>query len=67
MTRDETMLKLLAIEPETRDQIIQITGWPADETVAVLDRLVAEKRVGYGEGGYHSPGRRRYHVRAQHA
>lgn len=63
MTRDEVLLKLLAVEPETRDQLILITGWPADETAEVLDRLVAQKRVGYGEGPYQSPGRRRYRAR----
>lgn len=65
MTREEAILKLLAVEPETRDQIILATGWPADETAQVLDKLVAEKRVGYGDGPYASPGRRRYHARAE--
>lgn len=60
MTREEALLKLLAVEPETKDQIIVITGWPVRETVAVLDGLVAAKKVGYGEGPYGSQGRRRY-------
>jgi hypothetical protein len=60
MTRDEALLKLLAVEPETRDQIILATGWPTEETNAVLDKLLREKRVGYGEGPYGSQGRRRY-------
>lgn len=65
MTRSEALLKLLAVEPETRDQIILITGWPADETAAVLDKLVAERRVTYGTGPYGTEGRRRYYPRAQ--
>jgi hypothetical protein len=64
MTRDEALLKLLAVEPETRDQLIIVTGWPADETVAVLDRLLEQKRVGYGNGPYGAEGRRRYFARA---
>lgn len=39
MTRDEALLKLLSIEPERRDRLHHITGWPAGETEAVLDRL----------------------------
>lgn len=56
MTRDEAMLKLLAVEPETRDRLIDITGWPMEETTGVLDRLVAQKRVTYVNLG----GRRYY-------
>lgn len=67
MTREEALLKLLAVEPETRDQLIQITGWGAVETCDVLDRLVAQKKVGYGEGPHVSHGRRRYRIRNAHA
>ncbi len=68
MTRSEALLKLLAIEPETRDQIIVITGWPAEETAAVLDALVAQHQVSYtaGHGGY-GTGRRLYFTRTPHA
>lgn len=60
MTREDALVKLLSIEPETQDRIIMITGWPADETVAVLQKLVQEKRVGYGNGPYCCHGRRPY-------
>jgi hypothetical protein len=64
MTREECLLKLLALEPETRDRIIVITGWPADETNALLDDLVARHLVGYGNGPYTSQhGTRKYHTR----
>lgn len=63
MTRDEALLKLLALEPETKDQIIVCTGWPADETLAVLDRLVIERRVTYRNGEQGAEGRRRYYPR----
>lgn len=60
MTRDEALLKLLAVEPETRDVLIQVTGWPVDETNAVLNRLLSERKVAYGSGPYGVEGRRRY-------
>lgn len=63
MTREECLLKLLALEPETLDQIIVVTGWPADETGALLDRLVSEHKVGYGNGPHAAHGRRTYHTR----
>lgn len=68
MNRSEALLKLLALEPETRDQIIVITGWPAEETAAVLDALVATRQVGMtlGGGGY-GHGRRLYFTRKPHA
>lgn len=64
MTREEALLKLLSVEPERRDQLIVITGWPAEETSALLDKLVAEKKVGYGIGPYASDGGRRYFTKA---
>ena len=64
MTREEALLKLLAVEPETKDQIILATGWPAEETVAVLEKLLSERRVGYGNGPYAAQGRRQYFPRA---
>lgn len=45
MTRDEALLKLLAIEPERRDRLHHITGWPAGETEATLQRLEAARLV----------------------
>lgn len=60
MSREDALVKLLALEPETQDRIIQITGWPADETVAVLQKLVREHRVGYGRGANSCHGRRPY-------
>lgn len=64
MTRDEALLKLLRVEPETKDGLILVTGWPVQETLDVLDRLVAEKRVGYGTGPY-TTGRRLYCARPE--
>ncbi len=46
MTREEALLKLLAVEPDTRDNLIRATGWPAAEARAVFDRLVRERRIG---------------------
>lgn len=45
MTRDEAFLKLLAVEPDTRDNLIRATGWPAAEAGAVFDRLMRERRI----------------------
>lgn len=63
MSREEVLLKLLAIEPETRDRLIMVTGWPAEETSAVLDKLLAQKLVGYGNGPHAAEGRRLYFPR----
>lgn len=64
MTREDALLKLLAVEPETRPRLIVVTGWPAEETSAVLDKLVAEKRVTYiNGGGYGAEGARMYYPR----
>jgi hypothetical protein len=41
MTREETMLKLLALGPEMLDELIAITGWGRAATTAVLDNLRA--------------------------
>lgn len=40
MTREEALVKLLRVEPETRAGLILVTGWPAMETCEVLDNLV---------------------------
>jgi hypothetical protein len=49
MTRDEALLKLVAVEPDTRDNILRATGWPAQEAREVFDRLLRERRIGYTE------------------
>lgn len=64
MTREEALLKLLAVEPETKDRLIVVTGWPTEETVSVLDRLVNERRVTYINGAQGAEGRRLYYPRA---
>lgn len=45
MTREQAMLKLLAIEPERRDRIRRITGWPPGESDRVLRRLERAGRI----------------------
>lgn len=63
MTRDEALLKLLAVEPETKDRLIVCTGWPKDETIAVLARLLAQRRVTYRNGWQGAESRRIYYPR----
>jgi hypothetical protein len=58
--REQVLIKLLAIEPDTRDQLIKATGWDADETTAILDRLVARGEVGWRNGPAGAGGRRLY-------
>lgn len=65
MTRTEALLKLLAVEPETKDRIIVATGWPADETAAVLDGLVRDRRVTFRHGAHGAQGKRMYYPRPQ--
>lgn len=50
MTHEETMLKLLAVEPETKDGLIRVTGWDVQETLSVLRKLVQQKRIVYSSG-----------------
>lgn len=45
MTREEALLKLLAIEPERHDRLRQITGWPYGETEATLKTLERAGRI----------------------
>ena len=45
MTREECLLKLLAVEPESRLHLALVTGWPPGESDQVLDQLIAEGRV----------------------
>jgi hypothetical protein len=47
MTRDDALLKLLALEPETETVLVQATGWGEGETRAVLNRLVEEGKASY--------------------
>jgi hypothetical protein len=39
--------KLLAIEPETKDRLINITGWPVPQTEAVLKSLIDAGQVSW--------------------
>lgn len=57
MTREDALLKLLAVEPATRDQILVVTGWPTPDTAAVLDSLVEAGHVTYR----HTGGQRLYY------
>lgn len=61
MTREDCLLKLLALEPESRWNIAAITGWPPGESDEVLDRLLAQRRVTYGLGPYRTGGIRLYY------
>jgi hypothetical protein len=47
MTRDEALLKLLALEPETETVLVQVTGWGEEETRSILDKLVQDGRASY--------------------
>lgn len=63
MTRDreDTLLKLLAIQPETKDRLIVETGWYAEETVATLESLVRKGMATYRNGGNGCEGKRLYY------
>lgn len=67
MTRTEALLKLLAVEPETKDRLIVVTGWPAEETSALLEDLLHDKRVGYVNGPHGAEGKRLYYAKATSA
>lgn len=45
MTREEALLKLLRVEPAGKGELVQCTGWPTAETLELLDKLLAEKKV----------------------
>lgn len=49
MTRDEALLKVLdpRLGAATREELVQITGWPARETIDRLTRLVRAGLVTY--------------------
>jgi hypothetical protein len=46
MTREEALLKLLALGPMTREEIVECTCWGAAETEALLQQLHARQVVG---------------------
>lgn len=45
MTREDCLVKLLALEAEPLPRITAITGWPKDEVAALLTQLVAQRRI----------------------
>lgn len=47
MTREDALLKLLALEPETERVLVQATGWGEEETLSTLHRLEAQGKVSY--------------------
>lgn len=52
MTRDEALLKLLAIEPMPRSEVIAVTGWGIDATEEALRGLIdAGQVVAYPHDG----------------
>lgn len=63
MTHDEALLKLLAIEPETKPRLLMVTGWPTEETEQALRRLMESGRVSYRNGARGAIGERRYFVK----
>lgn len=46
MTRDDALLKLLALGPLQFPELAAITGWGDRETNAVVRRLLKKQRVG---------------------
>lgn len=61
MTREDALLKLLAIQPETRDRLIVETGWDAEETIATLESLLKKRMASYRNGANGAEGRRLYY------
>lgn len=45
MTREDAMLKLLALEPASMDELVRVTGWGVYATREVVAGLVRERRV----------------------
>lgn len=43
--KKETLFKLLAVEPETLDNLARATGWGRDSTQHALLQLIADCRV----------------------
>lgn len=65
MTKDEAMLKLLALGGETKTALVQITGWPEQETSEVLDRLGEQRMVIYRNGLNQFESQRVYQLASQ--
>lgn len=59
--KKETLYKLLAVEPETLDNLARATGWGRDPTQHALLQLIADCRVTCKN----CSGRRLYYVRAR--
>lgn len=53
MTREECLLKLLALEPETRAGILAATGWPIEDVDQALASLQAQGRIRVTGGWNH--------------
>lgn len=64
MTREEALLKLLKLEPETKPRLLVVTGWRTEETEETLDRLMREGLVTYRNGMHGATGERLYFARA---
>lgn len=45
MTRQEALLKLLALAPMAQDQLPAVTGWGEGDTFAVLKDLIASGQI----------------------
>jgi len=50
MTREEALLKLIAVEPVTQGQLVHETGWGIEATKETLARLREQHRVTYWSG-----------------
>lgn len=61
MSREECLVKLLALEPETRERVALVTGWPHGESDRVLSELQQRGLVTYGAGPFPTGGVRRYY------
>lgn len=61
MTRDEALLKLLSLEPETKPRLLVVTGWDTEETESVLRGLIEAGKVTYRNGAHGAVGERRYY------
>ena len=61
MTRDDALLKLLQVEPVTKQELFVVTGWPLDETRQVLDRLIDQGKVTWINGNNGGAGGQRWY------
>jgi hypothetical protein len=55
MTRDEALLKLIALEPITRSALLVVTGWPTAETLASAQRLLRQGVISEAAGHFCLP------------